>query len=289
MKRISFIILFLILSQFLLARKDSTRFSSFRGFYINSYYAHFLGGSYLDYYQKFPIDYEQFYYNGETYYNQTPALGIGGIMSLKGLFIKGDVNYWYGSKAINYRSSHRYTMDGQLADPNGWNQPLSTGTKYYRVDDHIRGKLNINHLDVCLALTGNITRSFRIYLGLRLNYVISHNLKAKLERTTKHYQVLYRSSEYTSHDTLLSTSYEDFSDKEIEKVHSISVDKKAFLNFGFCYNFRIKKQLFTTDLVFETNQTNIFYNYGFLYSAITYKISYVLRYSTSFGKKKFKD
>lgn len=289
MKKIILIILFVTSCFSLSARRDSPRFASFRGFYINTYYSHFEGGTYIDYYQKFPIDYEQFYYNGQKYYNQTPALGIGGIMSLKGLFIKGDVNYWYGSKAINYRSSHRYTMDGQLADPSGWSPPLTPGTKYYRVEDHIHGRLNINHLDISCAVTGNITRSFRIYLGLRLNYIISHNLKAGLERATKNYQVLYSTSEYSSHDTLLSTSYEYYSDKEIEKVHSISVDKKTFINLGFCYNFRIKKQLFMTDLVFEKNSLKPFNNYGFIYGAITFKLSYVFKYSTNFGDKKPKD
>jgi hypothetical protein len=288
-KRLLFIILFVSGCFLLSARRDSTRFTSFQGFYINTYYAHFEGGIYRDYYQKFPIDEEQFYYNGEKYYSQSPALGIGGIMSLKGLFIKGDVNYWYGSKAINYRSSHSYTTDGQLADPISWYQAYPAGTKYSRTEDHLRGKLNINHLDISFALTGNISRNFRIYLGLRLNYIISHNLKAKLERTTRNYEVLYKTSEYSSHDTLLSTTYDSFSDNEIEKAHSINVDSKTFINFGFCFNFRIKKQLFMTDLVMEKSSLKPFNNYGFVYSAVTFKLSYVFSYSTRFGKKKFKD
>jgi hypothetical protein len=284
MKRSIFFIL-LVLNCFLLsANRDSTRLTSFRGLYLNTYYPHFFGGSYVDYYQKFSIDYEQFYYNTEKYYSQTPALGIGYVISYKGFFIKADVNYWHGTKTINYSTSHKYTTDGSIMDPRPGSEALSPGTKYHITKDHIYGKLNINHLDLSFALAGNISRLFRIYFGTRLNFVASHNLKAKMDRTIGNYEVLYKTSQYYSHDTLLNTKYEYYSDNSIEKVHNIDVGEKVFFDFGICYNFRIKKQLFMADLAYETNRLNMLNRYGLSYSAITFKVSYVFKYSTYFGE-----
>jgi hypothetical protein len=285
-KSFFFIFLFFI-SLSIFARKDSTRFSSFRGFYLNTYYPYYTGGNYYDPYEKFSIDYEQYYYDGLTYYSQTPAVGIGGVMSWKGLFIKGDINYWHGTKAINYRSSHSYDMNGNLMDRDPWDNALAPGTKYSKYDDHIHGKLNLNHIDISAALTGNISRRFRMYLGFRMSYIISHSLKAELDRTVKTYQVLYTTSQYWSHDTLLETKNETYSNKNIESAHNVSVNTLGFLNFGFSYNFRIMKQLFMADLVIETSRLSIFENYGFDYGAATFKIAYVFNYSTRFGKKTY--
>ncbi|MBP7809459.1 MAG: hypothetical protein KA163_09210 [Bacteroidia bacterium] len=284
MKRISFIILFVILSQLLLARKDSARFTNFHGFYFNTYYSHYLNIYYASY-SKYDNSYNSLF-EIKPYKYQTPAVGIGYILNYKGLFLKLDLNYWNGTKALDdyfsFNSEDKNARDPYKSFSAVGNQYPSVGYRYYKVKDHYSGLINLHYFDFGLVFTGNITRFLRIYSGIRASFLMKEKYKATIDRKASLYEVKRYVSQYNRVDSLIEEENIQYKNDDAARKSVQTFDGYLFYNIGVNANFRIKRQLFCADLVFETNHW-LPLSGGVLAYGITFKLSYVFKYSTDFG------
>lgn len=288
MKRSGFLIFILCVSLSLSSQKDSLKFANFRGIYFNTYFANYLGGSYIDPYQKFPNDGDDYHYDIKRYSFQAPAIGIGYVINWNGFFIKTDFNYRYGKIDLDEVIVSKWTIDDKFISP-PWpgSSPMAIGTRYYKNIDRIKGYMNVSSFDVSFVLSGNITRNFRIYHGFRWNCFTYYSFNATMNRESSLYEVVAWTSAYTSKDSLISTGYQRFENKEAKDKSIYTLSKKSFFDVGLCYNFRIRKQLFIAEVQYETNHFPVFLRLsygGWNYSSFTVKLAHVFKYSRYFGK-----
>ncbi|MBK7667740.1 MAG: hypothetical protein IPJ32_10600 [Sphingobacteriaceae bacterium] len=263
---------------------------NFRGFYANSYFPYGLP-SYYYYSGRYSEGYF-FKFDTKPYKFQTPGIGVGYVLSRHALFIKTDFNYWYGTKNLNddfsFRSDDKNTKDPYQSFPvltasgqlQGSDDPV--GHRYYRIKDHYSGSINIHYFDIGFAITGNITRFLRMYSGWRINWMMKYSYKGKIDREASLYEVKKYVSQYERIDSLIQVENLEYKNKEVEAKSVQELSSFIFYNFGLNANFRIKKQLFFVDLIYETNRF-LPAQQGTLVKSVTFKLAYVFKYSTDIG------
>lgn len=270
------------------ARKDSTRLNNFRGFYVNSYYPYKLFGYYSES-VKYP-SYPLYEFDTKLYRFQTPGIGIGYVLNKNAWFIKTDINYWYGFKHLHddfsFNADDKNSRNTFSSFPSI--EPPAIGSRYYKIKDHIEGSLRMHYFDIGFAITGNITRCFRIYSGWRINFLLNHSYKAEIKREASLYQVMRYTAPYWHTDSVIEVEYLKYNDKEAESKLNQNISGSFFYNLGFNANFRIKKQLFFMDLLFETTSFALVSD-GSQAGCATFKLAYVFNYSTNCSRKKPKD
>lgn len=283
-KRFVFLTLFITGCSLASARKDSTRLTNFRGFYVSTYYPYRFNsyysqtGKYSDYYYtKFEL---------KDYQPQTPGIGFGYGLSRNALFIKTDFNYWYGTKSLN--DYFNFTAeDKEAIDPyssfgySPFSYP-SVGYRYYKIKDHYTGTIKFHYFDIGFAVTGNITRFLRLYSGWRINHLMKYSYKAKIDRTASLYEVKRYNSQYDRVDSLLQTENMEYTNRAAEGKSVQTTGSFVFYNFGLNANFRIKKQLFFIDLVYESSRITPIQE-GVIVNCLTFKLAYFFRYSNELG------
>lgn len=293
MKFSKVVILVFTITGSVFSKSDSLKFKNFRGFYLNSYYASYQGGTYIpDQGLKFPDTGEEYHYDFKKYSYQTPAIGIGYVLNKHPFFIKTDINYWFGSIQLDEKIISKWTTDDQLIYiPWPGSSPYPIGFRYYKNTDYIKGYLNVNNFDISFLVSGNITRNFRIYYGWRINFLVQYSFMATMNRESSLYEVVAWTSPYTSRDSLIVTGYQEYKNKAVKDKSIYSLSRKGYFDFGICYNFRIRKELFIAEVQYELSHFpfQLYSPRGLIYDCYTAKLAYVFNYSTYFGNKKSKD
>ncbi len=289
------VLFFIILNTFLsVARHDSLKLKNFYGVYFNLYYAPKLV-SYYENHSKYSDEYN-YRFEVQKYNYQSPAFGIGYVLNYKGLFIKTDFNYWFASKDIDSRfqfySNDKNGKNYYDSFSSSWTYSqygtLPVGSKFYKINDHYTGRLNIHYYDISMVLTGNITRFLRLYSGFRFNQVLMYNYNGRIERDASLYEVKKYVNQYQRVDSLISTEIITYENKAMKEMAVQNVSDYFFYNLGLNFNFRIKSQVFMVDMLYETNRLS-FQPDGPIAKGFTVKLAYLMNNVSFFGNRKSKD
>lgn len=290
MKRISFIILFLLLSQFLLARKDSLKhgpIKNFRGLYATAYYG--MAGMPNYRYSKYS-NFSDYDLAARNFKVKIPNIGIGYILSHSAFFIRTDLSYCFGSKELNetyYGNSTK--IDGSAAnfEINGMSIYYSSGSyngkTYYKFEDKVKGTLNLHYTDLGMVLGGNFTPNFRLYSGWRVSHIFKQNYRAVQKRKADSYLITGYTSQSTIKDSFLESTQIEFKNNDLGSINGQVLESQLYMTFGFCYNFNIKKNLFLIEAQYDYNGV-LFSRQEFSQDYFIFKLSYVFKYSTDFGE-----
>ena len=295
MKRtISFI--FLIATTFSLnAQKDSLKkekLRDFHGVYFTSYYS--MGGEDHFVFSKYS-ETEIYDYEARNFEIKTPNFGIGYVLNKREFFIRTDVSYSYGSKKLDDK------YGGNSTSINGPSQgseitPMSiyysagsyTGKTYYKYNDHVKGKLNLHYFDIGMVLGGNMLPYFRLYSGWRYRALAQKKYKAVQDRTASQYLITGYTSQNSLKDSLIETVQVQYKNDDIDNLSRQSLGGSLYMTFGFCANFKIKKNIFMLEMQYDYNGV-LFLRPEYSRDYTSLKLSYVFKYSTNIAKKKSKD
>lgn len=289
-----FILLF-ALSFSLNAQRDSIKkekLRDFRGVYITSYYS--LGGEDHYVFSKYS-DHWKYALQSRNFEFKSPNIGIGYVLNKREFFIRTDISYSFGSKKLDD------TYGGNSKSINGRSEyyelnPMSIyysggsykGAIYYRYKDYLKGKLNLHYVDLGMVLGGNMLPYLRLYSGWRYQALVLKKFSAIQDRTAERFMVIGYTSQSTIKDSLIETSYLQYKNDEIENLSNQDLAGSFYLTFGFCGNFKIKKQMFMFEMQYDYNGM-IFRRPEYSRDYMSIKLSYLIDYSTDFGNKKSKD
>jgi hypothetical protein len=286
MKRCTFIFLLFCFTNSIFSQSDSTKIKRFRGFYVNSYYPFQIYNQYVNE-ERYSKE-DDYKYEIKNFSFQTPAIGLGYVLNKHPFFIKTDINYWYGTKKLDdYFSLSSNDIDSP--EPRGGSVPpgfntMKIGDRYYKMKDHITGTLNLHYIDIGFAMGGNLSPNIRLFAGWRANVLKKYNYKAKLDREASQYQVIGFYDQYWTKDSLVAVENVQYKDHEIKALSGQDFSSNVYFDTGISVNFKIGKQLFLADLMYETNRT-LFQSYGAMSKYVTFRLAYVFYYKTYFGKK----
>lgn len=270
-----------------LSKSDSLKFVNFRGFYFNTYYPYKVSGTYMDN-DKYP-EYYFYQFDSYGYKHQSPGIGFGYVINHREVFLKTDINYWFGSKELNhdvsFSATDKNSADPYQSFPTFGNLYPPVGSRFYKIKDHYSGKINFHYFDIGFAVTGNITRFLRIYSGWRINYMLKYKYDAKVNREASLYEIKKYNSQYDRVDSLIQVENLEYTGEEAASKSTQRFSNFIFYNLGLNANFRIKKQLFFVDVLIEPPVFVLSPN-GAMATCYTFKLAYVFNYSTYFGSKK---
>lgn len=222
--------------------KDSLKkFGFYASIEVSSpiYYPEKLGEKYFDP-SIYTLQWKRFEF-------KSPSIGIGYFYRHKALFFRTELAYWYGLK--NAETSGYFSANNIEGVSTHYTGPPTNavGVMYYSYYERSTGNLQINNLDLELALGRTIGKRVSIFTGIKINGIIFYNFTGELTR----YGNKYSSNGLYAASTKLEEVNVKYVGKEIKKTKFQELNGILFFNFGANYFYSIGKTPCFTEFVFN--------------------------------------